>query len=71
MDHLIDKFDCNIDWAWESFRDEWITGQYKKYSECPSYYELKTLLDSVNILRKYMGWEKITIKDKLEFEDLL
>ncbi|MFR1707622.1 MAG: hypothetical protein ACLSV2_01875 [Clostridium sp.] len=45
---------------------EWITGNYKKYSDCPSYKELKVLLDSVNILRKYYGWESVTVTEIVE-----
>lgn len=67
IDHLIEKFDVEINWATESFIKEWQSGSYKKYSDCPSYEELKTLLDSVNILRKYCGWEKMTIKGIVEF----
>lgn len=67
MDHLIDDFDVHIDWAWDYFYKEWKTGNYKKFSDCPSYNELKTLLDSVNILRTYIGWERITIKEKLQW----
>ncbi|MGU9476598.1 hypothetical protein ACV31L_01145 [Clostridium perfringens] len=67
MDHLIDKFEPHIDWAWDFFYQEWKTGNYKKFSECPSYHELKTLLDSVNILRAYIGWERITIKEKIQW----
>lgn len=66
MDHLIDDFDVHIDWIWKYFYKEWKTGNYKKFSDCPSYKELKVLLDSVNILRTYIGWERITIKGKLE-----
>lgn len=67
MDHLIDKFDIHIEWAFKYFEKEWKSGKYKKYSECPSYKELKTLLDSVNILRVYMEWNRLSIKEMLEY----
>ncbi|MDU1412702.1 MAG: hypothetical protein E6929_07800 [Clostridium sp.] len=67
MDHLIDDFDIHIEWATDSFIKEWKSGKYRKYKECPSYTELKALIDSVNILRVYIGMEKITVKGIVEF----
>lgn len=66
MDHLIDQFDVYLDDAFDNFYEEWKSKKYKKYSECPSYTELRTLLDSVNHLRKYIGWKPQTIKEMLE-----
>jgi hypothetical protein len=65
MDHVIDGFEVYIECAFEDFYAEWKTGEYKKYSDCPSYGELRTLLDSVNILRKYMSWDNLRIKDMI------
>lgn len=65
IDHLIDNFDVYIDWAFGDFYQEWKSGQYKKFSECPSYYELKTIINSVNHLRKYIGWEALSIKEMI------
>ncbi len=47
--------------------EEQRTGQYKKYSENPYFEEIKALIDSMNILRQYMGWDKIRLKDEVEF----
>jgi len=63
IDHLTDKFDVYIDSSFSDFYKEWESGEYKKFQECPSYYELKTLLNSVNSLRKYMGWNVLNIKE--------
>jgi len=67
MDHLIDQFDCYLEWSKREFIEEWNSGKYKKYSECPSYKELKALIDSVNILRVYYGWTRLTIKQLVAF----
>ena len=67
MDHLIDNFDVHIEWATDNFIKEWKSGKYKKFKECPSYKELKVLIDSVNILRDYVGMKKITIKGIVGF----
>jgi len=66
MDHLIDCFELYIDSSFEDFYREWTSGKYMKYAECPSYYELRTLLDSVNPLRKYMGWKPLLIRDLID-----
>lgn len=67
MDHLIDDFDVHIEWATDNFIKEWKSGKYKKFKECPSYNELKVLIDSVNILRVYIGWTKLTIRQIVVF----
>lgn len=69
MDHLIDQFDVYIEDAFSYFYKEWTSKKYKKFSECPSYNELKTLIDSVNILHKYMDWKPLSIKGMLETYD--
>lgn len=69
IDHLIDKFDVYIDSSFSDFYDEWKSGQYKKFAECPSYSELKTLLNSVNHLRKYIGWEALSTKEMIAYRE--
>jgi len=69
MDHLIDQFEAFIDCDFRCFKQEWKSGEYKKFSECPSFKSLSTTIKSVNILRKYMGWELITIKNMLSDRD--
>lgn len=71
MDHAIDALEPYLEWEWSMFIDEWKTGEYKKYSEAPSYQALKALIDASNILHKYMGWELISIRRRLEDMDLL
>lgn len=63
MDHLIESFEAHIDFDFNCFYEELQSGKYKKYSDCPSYARLKAIVDSVNILRKYIGWERLSIRD--------
>lgn len=67
MDHAINSlkpfYEVTRDWFIEEHR----SGKYKKFSENPYYEELKALVDAMNILRKYLGWETIRIKDEVEF----
>ncbi|KGK88002.1 hypothetical protein [Clostridium sp. HMP27] len=64
MDHLIDQFDAFIDFDFNCFYEELKSGKYgTKYSDQPTYPSLKATIDSVNILRKYMGWNMLSIKE--------
>lgn len=62
MDHAIESLQGFIDSVFDyEFMPEWKSGKYKKYSDCPSYPELKTLISASNIMRKYIGWEPLRI----------
>ncbi len=64
MDHLIEKFYEYIIFEFNMFYEELKSGKYgTKYSEQPSYHRLKAFIDSVNILRKFYGWETLSIKE--------
>ncbi|MBU3173593.1 hypothetical protein [Clostridium estertheticum] len=65
MDHLIEQFDAFIEFDLSCFKEEWDSKKYKKFNECPSFITLSTTIKSVNILRKYMKWELLTIKNML------
>lgn len=62
MDHLINQFNAFIEFDFNHFYEEWNTGEYEKIIDCPTYESLYTTIKSVNILRKYMGWEALSIK---------
>lgn len=67
MDHAINSlrpfYEVTLDWFIEEHR----SGKYKKLSDNPYYEEVKALIDAMNILRKYMGWETIKLKDEVKF----
>ena len=67
IDHVLDAmkphYEVTLDW----FIEEQRTSKYKKFSDNPYYEEVKALIDSMNILRKYLGWETIRLKDEVEF----
>lgn len=66
MDHAIESLQSFIDVTFEyEFLPEWKSGKYKKYSDCPTYNELKTLIDASNIMRKYIGGQSLSIKSML------
>lgn len=71
MDHAAERLEPYLDAEFSEFIEEWKTGKYKKYSEVPNYAALKALIDATNILRRYLGWDLVSIKKRLEFLDLI
>lgn len=67
MDHVLNGMQPYYEAALDQFLEEHRSGKYKKLSDNPFYYEVKALIDSINILRKYMGWDPIRLKDEVEF----
>lgn len=67
MDHAINSLEPFYEVTLDQFVEEHRSGKYKKLSENPFYEELKALIDALNILRKYLGWETIKLKDELKF----
>lgn len=67
MDHAINALRPYYDVEMDMFIEEWKSGEYKKFSDCPSYHSLKALVDAMNCMKKYMGWETIKIKDEVRW----
>jgi hypothetical protein len=67
MDHAINSLEPFYEVTLDQFVEEHRSGKYKKLSENPFYEELKALIDAMNILRKYLGWETIKLKDQVKF----
>lgn len=67
MDHVLEGMQPHYEAYRDQFIEEWKTGQYKKFSDNPYYGEVKALIDSMNILRKYLDWEIVTLKSEIEF----
>lgn len=64
MDHLIEHIEAHIDFDFNIFYEEFKSGEHgHRYCDQPSYFTLKAQIDSVNILRSYMGWDRISIKE--------
>lgn len=64
MDHLIERIGSGIECEFDYFYRELKSRKYGvRYIDQPSYSTLKALIDSVNILRIHIGWERISIKE--------
>lgn len=66
MDHAINSLRSFWDVIWDMFYKEQKEGNHKRFSDNPYYEELKVLTNAMNILRKYEGWEPISIKREFE-----
>ncbi len=68
MDHVLDAmrphYEVTLDWYIEEHKK----GNYQKLSDNPYYGELKALIDAMNILRKYMGWETVKLSEEVKWE---
>ncbi len=67
MDHAINSLQPFYEVTLDQFVEEHRSGKYKKLSDNPYYEEVKALIDAMNILRKYLGWGTIKLKDEVKF----
>ena len=63
MDHVLESIEVFYEVYLDEFLEEHKCGQYEKLSNNPCYKELKTIIDSMNILRKYLGYENIKLSE--------
>lgn len=68
MDHAINSVNTFYEISLDYLYDEWITGEYKKLSDCPSFEEATTYRKAINVLKKYCYGEvsRGAVKDDLE-----
>lgn len=66
MQGQIDGFDVHIELEVKRVCEEFKSGKYSNYRECPSYSALKNLVDGANILRQQMKLETLNIEELLE-----
>lgn len=67
MDHVIEAMQPHYEVLLDWFIEEHKKGQYKKLSDNPYYEEIKALIDAMNILRKYLGWDSIKLSDEVKW----
>lgn len=67
MDHVLDAmephYEVTLDWFLEEHREK----NHKRLSDNSYYHEIKALIDSMNILRKFLGWETIKLSEQVAF----
>ena len=67
IDHVLNSIASHYEVYRDLFMEEHRTGKYKRFSDNPYYEEVKAIIASMNVLRKYLGWETITLKQEVEF----
>jgi len=72
MDHVLNSISSFYDVYLDEFMEYQREGKYKKLSDNPMYGEVKAIIDAMNILRKYLGWEnyKTVRRSKMEIGGL-
>jgi len=67
MDHVIEAmqphYDVLLDWYIEEHKKE----KHKKLSDNVYYEEIKALIDAMNVLRKYLGWDTIKLSEEVSW----
>lgn len=67
MDHILNAIKPYYEAEVSQFLEEWKSGQYKKWSDCPSYDSLRTIIKAANIIRGYLGWSRLTVKELVQY----
>jgi predicted DNA-binding protein len=65
MDHAINSLKEFLEAERDDVVEQWRSGEYKKLSDCPSYYAAKAIVDAIHVMEKYYYGEKktMTIRD--------
>ena len=66
MDHVLDAMEPHYEVTLDWFMEEQRTGKYKTLSDNPYFEEIKALIQAMNILRKYIGWETLKLSEEVE-----
>lgn len=67
MDHVLEGMQTHYEAYIEIFIEYHQKGKYKKLSENPFYDEVKAIIDAMNVLRKYLGWEPLKISEEINW----
>ncbi len=67
MDHVYNAIASYYDVYFNHFMEYQREGKYKKLSDNPMYEEVKAIIDAMNILRKYLGWETIKLSGEVKW----
>lgn len=67
MDHVYNSIASFYDVYLDEFMEYQREGNFKKLSDNPMYGEVKTIIDAMNIIRKYLGWETIKLSEEVKF----
>ena len=66
MDHVENAISQFYDVYLDEFMEYQREGKYKKLSDNPMYEEIRAIIDAMNILRKYLGWQTINLSEEVK-----
>jgi hypothetical protein len=69
MDHAIDSIQTYLEIEMEQLYDEFMTGKYKKLSDCPSYGHVSTYRKAINVMEKFCygdRFKSMPLKEMIE-----
>lgn len=67
MDHVYDAIANFYDIYLDEFVKEHKKGNYEKLSDNPGYTEIKTIIESMNVLGKYLGYENVKLSEAVKW----
>ena len=68
MDHVINSLEPFYNVNLKIVVNEYETGNYETFCDCPGFGELEAITNAMNIMCEYVGMEELDINDELEFE---
>lgn len=69
MDHVLNSIASFYDVYLDEFMEYQREGKYKKLSDNPMYEEIKAIIDAMNCIRKYLGYENIKLSEEVKYYD--
>ena len=68
MDHAINSVNTFYEISLEHLYEEWVSGDYEKLSDCPSYEECNTYRKAIKVMSDWLYDEKSrgSVKEDLE-----
>lgn len=69
MDHVLNSISSFYDVYLDEFMEYQREGKYKKLSDNPMYEEIKAIIDAMNCIRKYLGYENIKLSEEVKYYD--
>lgn len=68
MDHVLERIEVFYQIYLDDFVDEHIQKKHKKLIDNSYYKELKAIIESMNPLRSFLGYEKMKLSEEIKIE---
>ena len=68
MDHVLEGMQAHYEVTLDWFIKDQKSGKYAKIQDNPGYEEIQALIKSMNVLRKYLEWDMISLSKELKLK---